>query len=110
ENPTPRTAGHRAIAVAIALQIRCGVHHAAGLAAGVEAAGRLNVLALIEATRLTGVARNAIEYARLANQAIGGVHVAVAFAFIRRCMRYAARVDVPLAHVAAAGFPFDVLT
>jgi hypothetical protein len=38
------------------------VHHAAGFARGVAAAGRLNVLAVLEATRLTGVARNAIEY------------------------------------------------
>ena len=85
------------------------MHYAAGFAAGVEPVGPLNVLTLIEATRLTGVARNAIEYAKLANQAMGGVHIAVAFAFIRRCRRHAARVDVPLAQVAAAGFPFDVL-
>lgn len=86
------------------------MHHAVAAAASVAAGGRLNVLALLEATRLTGVARNAIEYASLGRQTIGGVHVAVAFAFIRRCVDHAAHVDVVRTTVAAAGLPVDVLT
>jgi glycosyltransferase involved in cell wall biosynthesis len=83
--------------------------HPAGLAAGLEAVSRLNVLSLLEATRLTGVARNAIEYAKLARDAVGGVHVAVAFAFIRRCIQYSSHIDALCSQVMAAGLPVDVL-
>ena len=86
-----------------------GVPHAAGFAASVAAVGRLSVLAVLEATRLTGVARNAIEYAVLGRHAIGGVHVAVAFALIRRGVEYAVHVDVLRAAAATAGLPVDVL-
>ena len=85
------------------------MHHPAGLEAGVAALSRLNVLSLLEATRLTGGARNALEYARLAGQAGGGVQIAVAFAFIRRCAQYAADLDALRATAAASALPVDVL-
>jgi glycosyltransferase involved in cell wall biosynthesis len=88
---------------------RAVMHPAAGLAAGVEAVSRLNVLSVLEATRLTGVARNALEYARLAREAIGGVHVAVAFALIRRYLQYSSHIDALRANVAATGLPVEVL-
>ncbi len=82
---------------------------AAGLTDAIATGARLDVLALLEATRLTGVARNALEYAQLARLGIGGVHVAVSLAFIRRCTHYDARADVLHGHAAAAGLPVDVL-
>ena len=85
------------------------MHHAAGFARGVAAPGRLNVLTVLEATRLTGVARNAIDYGLLGGQAIGGVEVAVAFALIRRCVAQDAHLDVLRASALAAGLPVDVV-
>jgi len=86
------------------------VHHAVGFGTNVGAiGGRLSVLALLEATRLTGVARNAIEYGKLASAAVGGIHVAVALALIRRCTDYAADCDVLRGHAAAARLPVDIL-
>ena len=86
------------------------MHHAVGFGTNVGAiGGRLSVLALLEATRLTGVARNAIEYGKLASAAVGGIHVAVALALIRRCTDYAADCDVLRAHAAAARLPVDIL-
>lgn len=93
-------------------QRRCsprGVHSAAGLAAALETVASLNVLALLEATRLTGVARNALEYARMARLGIGGVHVAVALTLIRRCLRHAPGSDILYRQAAGAGIPLDVL-
>ena len=86
-----------------------GVHRAAGFARGVATFGRLNVLSVLEATRLTGVARNAIDYALLGRDAIGGVEVAVAFALIRRCPEHAAHLDVLRASAVSVGIPVDVL-
>lgn len=86
------------------------MHHAVGFGTNVGAiGGRLSVLALLEATRLTGVARNAIEYGKLASAAVGGIHVAVALALIRRCTDYAADCDVLRGHAAAARLPVDIL-
>jgi glycosyltransferase involved in cell wall biosynthesis len=55
------------------------------------------------------VARNAIDYGLLGGEAIGGVHVAVAFALIRRCAEPDAHLDVLRAGALAAGLPVDVL-
>lgn len=85
------------------------MHHAAGFARGVAALRRLNVLTVLEATRLTGVARNALDYGQLGGQAIGGVQVAVAFALIRRCPEQDAHLDVLRASAESAGLPVDVL-
>lgn len=85
------------------------MHSAAGLAAALETVASLNVLAVLEATRLTGVARNGFEYARVARLGIGGVHVGVAFALIRRCFRHAPESDAVYVQAAADGIPVDVL-
>ena len=69
----------------------------------------LKVLALLEATRLTGVARNALEYARVARLGTGGAHVAVGLALIRRCVRHVPRSDVLYTQARADGIPVDVL-
>ena len=96
--------------VATSLHPGGGVQHIAGFGTSLGTiGGRLSVLALLEATRLTGVARNALEYAKLAGAAVGGIQVAVAFAFIRRCADYAADCDVLRTHAAAAKLPVDVL-
>jgi len=68
------------------------VHSAAGLAAAFETMASLKVLALLEATRLTGVARNALEYARAAPLCTAGADVAVGLALIRRCARHVPRL------------------
>ncbi len=85
------------------------MHSAAGLAAALETVASLNVLAVLEATRLSGVARNSLEYGRVARLGIGGVHVNLAFALIRRCFRHVPDADTIYTQAAANGIPVDVL-
>src|SRR5262245_56352080 len=69
----------------------------------------LKVLALLEATRLTGVARNALEYARVSRLGTGSGQIAVAFALIRRCACHVPRSDAVYREASADGIPVDVL-
>ncbi len=82
---------------------------AAGLAMASGAMAGLKVMALIEATRLTGVARNVLEYARVSATGAGGVDVAMALALIRRGPEGAWRTDPLREHAAAAAVPVEVL-
>jgi len=86
-----------------------GVHHAFGLASAVDAVPVVKVLALIEATRVTGVARNVLEYARLGQIGAGGVHVAMALALIRRYPGLPSRIDPLHDKAVDSGIPCDVL-
>ena len=82
---------------------------AAGLVPALQAAGPLRVLVLMEATRVTGVARNVLEYAKLARTGVGGLQILFSFAIIRRG-RYATRPsDGLVTATAAAGFPLEVV-
>src|SRR6185503_7994244 len=69
----------------------------------------LKVMALVEATRLTGVARNVLDYARASATGAGGVDVAMALALIRRGGESSWRVDPLRELAAAAAVPVDVL-
>lgn len=83
--------------------------HAFGLAPAVDAVAAVKVLALIEATRVTGVARNVLEYARLSQAGAGGVHVAMALALIRRYPGLPSRIDALHDKAVDSGIPCDVL-
>ena len=84
--------------------------HAAALAhAAIDTLGVLKVLALLEATRITGVARNMLEFARMAAAGIGDVHIATAFGLIRRGVDPAVRVDALHDQAALAGIPVAVI-
>ena len=85
------------------------MHHAFGLAPAVDAVATVKVLALIEATRMTGVARNVLEYARLGRIGAGGVQVAMALALIRRYAGLASRIDALQDKAVDSGIPCDVL-
>ncbi len=84
------------------------MHLTAGLAA-IEASGPLKVLALMEATRVTGVARNVLEYARLARMGAAGVQLAFTFAIIRRGREQTCPPDGLVTAAAAANFPIELL-
>jgi len=85
------------------------MHPAAGLmtASGVMAA--LKVMALVEATRLTGVARNLLDYARVSASGAGGVAVAMSLALIRRGAETSWLVDPLRDQAMAASVPVEVL-
>jgi glycosyltransferase involved in cell wall biosynthesis len=70
---------------------------------------QLRLLVLLEATRVTGVARNAIEYARLAAVGTGGVPVGPTIALIRRGEASAWQTDRVRDHARAAGLHVEVL-
>jgi glycosyltransferase involved in cell wall biosynthesis len=67
------------------------------------------VLAVIEATRVTGVARNVLDYARVGGAGAGGVHVALALALIRRGDDDAWRHDPVREHAVAHQVPVSVI-
>ena len=69
----------------------------------------IRVLAVLEATRVTGVARNVVEYARLARSEAGGVPVSVTAVLVRRGAGPEWRADVLRDHAVAAGVPVDTL-
>jgi len=69
----------------------------------------VRVLALLEATRVTGVARNVVEHATRARQGVGGVRIETTLALIRRGPQAAARTDLLRRHAMAAGVRFEVL-
>jgi glycosyltransferase involved in cell wall biosynthesis len=86
------------------------MHPATGLATAASSTlGGLKVVALIEATRLTGIARNVLEYARLSAGGAGGVDVSMALALIRRGGEGSWRVDPLREHAAAAAVPVELL-
>jgi glycosyltransferase involved in cell wall biosynthesis len=78
------------------------------LVRALEPLPHLRVLALLEATRVTGVAGNVIEYARLARAGAGGVSVALSIGLIRRGAG-AWAPDVLRERLAAVGLPVRVL-
>jgi glycosyltransferase involved in cell wall biosynthesis len=86
------------------------MHSAAGLALAApgDMTG-LKVMALIEATRLTGVARNVLEYARVSAAGAGGVDVAMALALIRRGGETSWRIDPLRDQAEAAAVPVELL-
>src|SRR5687767_6756685 len=95
-------------------QPRCSrggpMHSAAGLALAASGAmTELKVMALIEATRLTGVARNVLEYARVSAAGAGGVDVAMALALIRRGGETSWRIDPLRDQAEAAAVPVELL-
>ena len=69
----------------------------------------VTILALMEATRVTGVARNVLEYAKLAAGGIGGLRIAFTFGLIRRGPELPAAVDGLAAAALDAGIPVEVL-
>jgi glycosyltransferase involved in cell wall biosynthesis len=69
----------------------------------------LKVTALVEATRLTGVARNLLEYARVSASGAGGVGVAMSLAFIRRGPESSWLTDPLREQAMAASVPVEVL-
>ena len=69
----------------------------------------MQVLALMEATRVTGVARNVLEYARLARAGVGGRHIAFTFAIIRRTRDEVLPADGLVSAAADAGLPTEIL-
>jgi glycosyltransferase involved in cell wall biosynthesis len=82
----------------------------AGLACGAPGVDAgLKVLALIEATRLTGIARNVLEYARVSRTGLGGVDVEMALALIRRGAESSWRLDAVREQAAHADVPVDLL-
>src|SRR5438045_9779047 len=85
------------------------MHVAAGLAPALRAVGPLKVLVLMEATRVSGVARNVLEYAKLARTGVGGLQILFSFAFIRRGHPQMRPPDGLVAAATAAGFPLDVV-
>jgi glycosyltransferase involved in cell wall biosynthesis len=85
------------------------MQQAAAIGPALQPLADLRVLALLEAVRVTGVARNVIEYARLAAAGAGGVTVAMTLALIRRG-RQACGTDILRDQVAAAGLSSDILT
>ena len=68
----------------------------------------LRVLSVLEATRVTGVARNAVDFARLARAGTGGITAALAFVIIRRGAGAWAS-DILRDQIAAAGLPLALL-
>ncbi|HEX6974722.1 MAG TPA: glycosyltransferase, partial [Vicinamibacterales bacterium] len=78
------------------------------LAHVVQPLAQLRILVLLEATRVTGVARNVIEYAQLARLGTGGVTAALAFALIRRGTGAWAS-DVLRDRIAGAMLPIEIL-
>ncbi len=86
------------------------MNSAAGLAMAASGAlAGLKVMALVEATRLTGVARNVLDYARASATGAGGVDVAMALALIRRGGESAWRIDPLRELAAAAAVPVELL-
>ena len=85
------------------------MHLAAGVAPVLRAAGPLRVLALMEATRVTGVARNVLECAKLGRMGAGGVQVLFSFVVIRRGRAASRPPDEFVAAVAASGLPFETV-
>jgi hypothetical protein len=85
------------------------MHFAAGLVPALQAARPLRILALMEATRVTGVARNVLEYAKLARTGIGGVQVFFSFVIIRRGRAVGRPSDGFIVATAASGLPFEVI-
>lgn len=85
------------------------MHLAAEVVPALRAAGPLRILALMEATRVTGVARNVLEYARLARSGVGGVQVFFSFVIIRRGRGQGRPSDGLIAAAAASGLPFEVV-
>jgi glycosyltransferase involved in cell wall biosynthesis len=86
------------------------MHSAAGLAMAASGAmAGLKVMALVEATRLTGVARNVLDYARVSATGAGGVDVAMALAVIRRGEETSWQIDPLREHAAAADVPVELL-
>jgi glycosyltransferase involved in cell wall biosynthesis len=83
--------------------------HGAALFASAGALGGLKVLALVEATRVTGVARNILEFARMASVGAGGVRIALALALIRRGAASALDPDRLREYAVAAGVPHEVI-
>jgi glycosyltransferase involved in cell wall biosynthesis len=74
-----------------------------------DLSGKLRVLAVLEATRMTGIARNVLEYAALARRGIGGVPIALSIALIRRGDEDRWREDVIRTAAAALEIPVDVI-
>ena len=86
------------------------MNSAAGLAMAASGAlAGLKVMALVEATRLTGIARNVLDYARASATGAGGVDVAMALALIRRGGESAWRIDPLRELAAAAAVPVELL-
>jgi glycosyltransferase involved in cell wall biosynthesis len=85
------------------------MHLVAGLVPAMRAARPLRILALMEATRVTGVARNVLEYAKLARTGVGGVQVFFSFVIIRRGRAEGRPPDGFIVATAASGLPFEVI-
>ena len=86
------------------------MQQAAGLAfVAAEIAAGVKVVALMEATRLTGIARNVMEFARLSRAGVGGVPVVLALALIRRGSESVFRFDALRDQAAASSIPIDIL-
>jgi glycosyltransferase involved in cell wall biosynthesis len=91
------------------MHLRRRMHVAAGLANALQGTGPLKVLALMEATRVTGVARNVLEFATIARTGAGGLQIVFSFAIIRRGRPHSRPPDGLIAAVSAAGIPLDVI-
>lgn len=85
------------------------MHVTAGLGAAVEAANPLRVVAVMEATRVTGIARNVLEYAKLARLGMTGLQVALTLAVIRRGREELLPPDGLLTAARAARIPAEIL-
>jgi glycosyltransferase involved in cell wall biosynthesis len=84
--------------------------HAAALAASAGAlATGLKVLSLVEATELTGVTSNLVEFARVSAEGAGGIRVALILALIRRGAGSAIRSDGLRDYAVGAGIPHHVI-
>ncbi|MEO8078083.1 MAG: glycosyltransferase [Acidobacteriota bacterium] len=81
----------------------------AAVTAELDPPAGLRVLALLEATHVTGIVRNVFEYARMARHGIGGVPVAVRIALIRRGDEGRWREDAVLETAAALQIPVEVI-
>jgi len=81
-----------------------------GLAVSARAARpSLRVLSILEATRVTGVARNVLEYARLAAVGTGGVTADVTTVLIRRGAGAEWKSDLVRQQAVAAGASVEIL-
>ena len=79
------------------------------MVSAVDTVASVKVLALIEATRLTGVASNVFEFARLGRHGAGGLQVALGLALIRRYSGLPPRADTVYDKAVDNGIPCDVL-
>ena len=69
----------------------------------------VKILALMEATRVTGVARNVLEYATLAAGGVGGLRIGFTFGLIRRGRGLPGPLDSLAAAAVDAGIPIEIL-